>query len=112
MSSRNFATNRSPSRDQVLLVGGDARQGDHLVGNTLVRAIASTKHGGNGGLRALIASIHAGSVRCVVLLVRWLGHSESGAIRKACRAVGVRCLLVTTGLSAARATIDREVARG
>lgn len=112
MSLRNRAASVPPSRSVILVVGGDARQGDRVVGSTLVRAVASSKHGGSGKHRAVIAALRAGGVRLVLLLVRWLGHSESRAIASTCRTVGVRYLLVATGLTAARAITDREVARG
>jgi hypothetical protein len=112
MSLRKLAVTDPRSQSVILVVGGDARQGDRLAGNTLVRAVASTKHGGSGEHRALIATIRAGGVKLVLLLVRWLGHSESRAIVSTCRTTGVRCLVVTAGLSAARALADREVGRG
>jgi hypothetical protein len=47
-----------------------------------------------------------------LLLTRWLGHSEAGAITAACRSVGVRCLVVDGGLSAAWSLLWQEVDRG
>jgi hypothetical protein len=102
----------STSRSEIVIVGGDARQGDRLIRGFRIRAVASTKHGGAGEHRALIAAIRGGNIQLVLLLVRWLGHPESHAIAATCRAVGVRCLVVTAGLSAAWALADREVARG
>lgn len=96
----------------ILVVGGDARQDHRLIRGTLVRAVASTRFGGSGRRRAVIAAIRAGGVQTVLLLARWLGHSESRAIASSCRAVGVRCLIVTAGLSAAWAIVEREVDRG
>lgn len=92
----------------AVLVGGDARQGTRRVGRALVRAVASSKFGGNGAHRALIAAIGGGRVQLVVLLTRWLGHSETGAITAACRRAGVRYLLVGGGLSAAWSLLRRE----
>ncbi|MBX3159198.1 MAG: hypothetical protein KF773_24735 [Deltaproteobacteria bacterium] len=96
----------------VLVVSGDARQGDRRIGATHVRAIASQKYGGNGGHRSLIAMIRGGRVHLVVLLARWLGHSEAGAITAACRSVGVRCLIVDGGLGAAWTLVRLELERG
>jgi hypothetical protein len=112
VSHRGSSNSRNCSRFVVLVVGGDARQGDRHINGTLVRAVASTKYGGVGGHRALIAAIRGGCVQVVILLARWLGHSESRAIAATCRAAGVRCVIATTGLTAARALADREVARG
>lgn len=100
------------SRSVILVVGGDARQGDRRIDGTLVRAVASTKSGGTGEHRALIAAVRAGSVKVVLLLVRWLGHSESRAITSACRSVGVRCLIVHAGMSTAWAIAEEEANRG
>jgi hypothetical protein len=96
----------------VLVVGGDGRQGDRRVGHTLVRAVASRKFGGNGQHRSLIASIRGGRVQLVLLLARWLGHSEAGAITDICRSVGVRYLIVDGGLSAAWTLVGLETNRG
>lgn len=98
-----------PDRSVVLLVGGDARQGDRRIGRAFVRAVASRKFGGNGGHRSLIASIRSGRVELVVLLARWIGHSEAGSITATCRAAGVRYLLVDGGLSAAWSLLVLEV---
>lgn len=112
MSLTKLTVSRASSRFVILVVGGDARQGDRRIDGTLVRAVASTKHGGNGGHRALIAAIRGGCVRLVVLLTRWLGHSEARAISLACRSVGVRHLIVNGGLSAARTLVELEAGRG
>lgn len=100
------------SRSVILVVGGDARQGNRHIGGTLIRAVASTKSGGGGEHRAVIAAVRGGNVKAVLLLVRWLGHSESRAITSTCRSVGVRCRIVRTGMSAAWAIARDEVDRG
>jgi hypothetical protein len=107
------ATKESPKRSFrpliVLLVGGDARHGTRFIGDALVRAVASSKFGGNGSVRSLVAAIRGGRVGLVVLLARWIGHSEAGAITAACRAVGVRCVFVDGGFSAAWSLIQLEM---
>lgn len=105
---------RSPSCHEsvVLVVGGDARQGDRQVNNVLVKAIASSKFGGNGEHRALIAAIRGGTVALVVLLARWIGHSEAHAICVVCRSVGVRYMFSGGGMNAAWNLVKREVRSG
>lgn len=107
MSARTLSRHESV----VLVVGGDARQGDRQVGDAIVKAIASSKFGGNGANRALIAAIRGGAVALVVVLARWLGHSEAHAIYAACRSVGIRYLIVRGGLSSAWNMVETEVRR-
>jgi hypothetical protein len=47
----------------------------------------------------------------VVLLARWLGHSEAGAITAVCRSAGVRYLIVDGGLSTAWSLVELEADR-
>lgn len=112
MSLRKVLRSKTDPRSVVLVVGGDARQGDRRIGDTVVRAVASKKFGGNGQHHSLISTIRGGRVRLVVLLTRWLGHSEAGSITAACRSVGVRYLVVDGGLGAARSLVGLEVGRG
>lgn len=111
MSLHNVSCSTANPRSVVLVIGGDARQGDRLIGDTFVRAVASKKFGGNGQHRSLISAIRGGRVGLVVLLTRWLGHSEAGAITAACRSAGVRFLVVVGGLSAAWSLVGMEVGR-
>lgn len=112
MSRRRLSASNALSRFVILIVGGDARQGDRQIGGAFVRAVASTKYGGNGEHRALIATIRGRGVHVVLLLARWLGHSESRAIGAACRSVGTRYLMVDGGLTAAWAISEQEAHRG
>jgi hypothetical protein len=113
MSLHKILGSRANSGSVVLVVGGDARQGDRRIGDTIVRALASKKFGGNGEHRSLISTIRRGGrIQLVLLLVRWLGHSEAWAITSACRSVGVRYRIVDGGLSAAWSLLDLEVGRG
>lgn len=84
----------------VALFGGDAR---YCRGQTLgVHGFPCTRHGGRGRVRALLQAIRAHAFDVVLVLVRWVGHSEHEAVRSACAAAGVRCVPVTGGWSAAR----------
>ncbi|MBL8618294.1 MAG: hypothetical protein JNM72_21955 [Deltaproteobacteria bacterium] len=74
---------------RAAVLGGDGRSRRHHPAGAVVRVYPSTRYGGNGGLRALEASLRAGGVDLVVLLTRWVGHSASNKIMKLCRQLGV-----------------------
>lgn len=95
----------SCSLPRVLVVGGDDRFASLEVCGAAVDAFPSSRHGGNGGLRRAKAIILGGALDLVVVLVRWLGHSDSDAVTAACRTAGVPLLIVRGGSSA----IKREV---
>ena len=77
------------SRLRAAVLGGDGRSRRHHPAGAFVRVYPSTRYGGNGGLRALEASLRAGGVDVLVLLTRWVGHSASNKIMKLCRQLGV-----------------------
>lgn len=83
----------------VAVVGGDGGRAMPPLTGWEVRRYSSGRYGGHGPINKLIAAIERGSVALVVLLTRWMGHSESDRIRRACRAAGVRCLLAPGGSS-------------
>jgi hypothetical protein len=89
---------RAPLR--VAVVGGDEREGPSYPEGVEVRRYGSRRFRGNGGLRRILAAIRTGELDAVVVLVRWLGHPASKAVRAACRRAGVRCRVVTGGESA------------
>ncbi len=96
----------SGSLPRVLVVGGDDRFATLEVRGAAVEAVPSSRHGGNGGLRRAKATILGGALDLVVILVRWLGHSDSDAVCAACRAAGVPLLIVRGSSS----SIKRDVA--
>jgi hypothetical protein len=112
------SSSSSPRRWSVVaVIGGDGRRFRPLLADGVdVRVCASSKHGGNGRLHSVLFAIRAGSIDLVILLTRWLGHSESRAVVDACRAGGVPVRIIAGGMtSAARALstyVDREVHRG
>jgi hypothetical protein len=74
---------------RVAVIGGDGRfDGSDLV-NSRVRVFKSTRFGGNGGLKRLVASLKAGGVDRVIILARWIGHSAAGRVLAVCRKLGV-----------------------
>ncbi len=112
------SSSSTPRRRSVIaVIGGDGRRFRPLRADGVeVRVCASSKHGGNGRLHSVLAAIRTGSIDLVILLTRWLGHSESHTIVEACRAACVPVRTVAGGMtSAARALsgyVDREVHRG
>jgi hypothetical protein len=89
----------------IAIVGGDGRAHAIRV-SAVIRSFPSRRYGGNGSIRRAIEAIDGGKVELVVLLVRWLGHSEFDSIVRACKAAQVLFLIVPKGSVAAH---QREV---
>ncbi len=96
----------------IVIVGGDGRGHDLRVAPASIRSFASPRYGGNGSLRRAVAAINGGTVDLVVLLVRWLGHSEFHSIVAACNAAEIPVLLVAGGFSAARRQVREFLVSG
>ena len=66
------------------VIGGNRRQwrrgGRHFQ---------AAKFGGNGELRRLEAALRGGQIHEVVVLIRWISHSESGQAAALARRYGV-----------------------
>ena len=92
-----------PSPPDIALFGGDARYGSDVPG---LRTYPSSRTGGQGRIRSLLAAIGGGAISAVVILVRWVGHSERDAVHDACARAGLPCLDVPGGWSAARRSIN------
>lgn len=74
----------------IALVGGIADRRSHQVEvNGTLKTFASSRNGGTGELRRLIASIRSGGIDEVWILTCWIGHSECHAIVRECRKRGV-----------------------
>ena len=93
-------------RPRFLVYGGDDRHAALRFEGADVRALGSSRHNGNGSLRRAVAAIRARATDGVLLLVKWIGHSDRAAIVQACRASGVPLLVVNGGAS----TLRRELA--
>lgn len=78
-------------RRVVALVGGIAERLDEggEDGKAEVRVFGSVQEGGDGELRRLLASLRGGRVDEVWILTCWIGHSQSGAITRACKKLGI-----------------------
>ena len=94
---------------RLILVGGDGRSGRPFHDDVEVRRFGSAKFRGNGETRNTLAAINAGQVDLVVLMIRWIGHSEADAIRARCRRASIRCAIVTGGRSAARRQVEHHL---
>lgn len=93
----------SAAYPRVLVVGGDDRVHRLEAPDFELRAFPSSRFAGPLSIRRAVATI--ASTDLVVLLCRWLGHSDSAAITGQCRVVGARILTVHGGFSAARRAI-------
>jgi len=87
---------------KIAVVGGLLSKWRRYLVHDGVRCYGSAHHTGNGELRRLLAAIHNGRLREVWILWRWIGHSEVGAIIKACRANRTPYRLVSSISSARR----------
>lgn len=91
---------------RILVVGGDARSAAILhVAGVEVETVQGTNYGGSKSYHRITAVIRHGAPDLVVVLVRWLGHSESARLSKLCSTAKVPCLLVPGGLSSAKRQI-------
>lgn len=88
---------------RILVVGGDDRVHRLEADVVGLRAFPSSRFAGPLSIRRAVATIAPTDL--VVVLCRWLGHSDSAAITARCRAVGAKILTVHGGFSAALAAI-------
>lgn len=79
-----------PSR--VAIYGGDGRHLHRFTAAASFRVFSGIRYG-RGSLTALDEAIRTGSIDLVVVLVRFIGHSECRALNRVCRSRGtaVRC---------------------
>lgn len=102
-SSRNLSELAAP---RVIVIGGDDRTQtleEFLDG---LRTFPSARFAGAGSISRALAVISSGTADLVVVLCRWIGHSDYYAIAERCRLAGVRLVRVRGGFSAARRAID------
>lgn len=104
--------NTSEHAPEVAVIGGDGRGADRWTDSASIRVFASPRYAGNGSLRRAIAAIDGGRIGLVLLLVRWLGHSDFRRIVAACRDGDVPFVLVPGGLSSARRILGEVLAEG
>ncbi len=88
-----------PTPIRVALVGGDERAGFAYPDGVEVRRYGSSGGCGNGGLKRVLQALSAGQTDAVLILVRWLGHSEFSSVKAACGRAGIQCRIVSGGES-------------
>lgn len=77
---------------RIAVFGGNIRKLTRdLAGLPNLELFGSTGQTGQGELRRMLASLRAGALQQVCLVIRWAGHGEIDAIRRLCRALGVTC---------------------
>lgn len=77
---------------RIAVFGGDLRKlARDLADLQNLELFGSTGQTGQGELRRMLASLRAGALQHVCLVIRWAGHGEIDAIRRLCRALGVTC---------------------
>ncbi|ACY13243.1 hypothetical protein [Haliangium ochraceum] len=89
----------------IAILGGDGRRAGWGELRRRVRLFPSSRHGGNGSVRRVVAAIGAGTIEHVVLWTRWLGHADALAAETACKRAGVSVHRVRGGVSQMRALL-------
>ena len=74
---------------RIAVLGGDGRFNPQRLPDCRVKVYQARRYGGNGHLRRMEASLKAGGVDRVVLLVRWNGHSATTRVVRLCRKLGI-----------------------
>lgn len=85
----------------VAIVGGCRRIDDPPRHVSLI-CCPSSRYAGGARFRSALEAIRNRAVAIVIVLVRWLGHSEFHALTRACRAANVPLVVVPGGVSSAR----------
>jgi hypothetical protein len=94
---------------KIIIFGGDARVSlleDHARN---VLAFPSPRSAGGRSRTSALASMQAGEPCTLIVLCRWLGHSDYYTLVGAARAAGARVVHVRGGYSAAQRAIDAEL---
>jgi hypothetical protein len=73
----------------IAVFGGLDTKLRHHLQHTGLRCYGGARHSGNGELRRLLAALRSGTISEVLILWRWLGHSEVETIIATCNACGV-----------------------
>lgn len=89
-----------PNNIPISVFGG-GRWLAESVPNARISWVPSTSAGGAARFRHGVAAVRQGAVAYVLLLVRWLGHSDFHAVVLACRTAGVPYRVVPGGVASA-----------
>lgn len=96
---------------RVAVVGGDGRHGDVNLPGVQTRSFPSRRDGGRRGQGSILSAIRLGAIDVVLVLVRFMGHSDSAALKAACRTAGVPCRMVGGGSSCVERAVREEADR-
>jgi len=105
----NSAPRRCASLPWIIVFGGDARVQRLEDRAHQVLVFPSPSSSGGRGRRSAAAGLQLGRPCTLVVLCRWVGHSDSGALARHAKAVGARVLLVRGGYAAAQQVIHAEL---
>ena len=77
---------------RIAVFGGDIRKLTRdLAGLQNLELFGSTGQTGQGELRRMLASLRAGALQHVCLVIRWAGHREVRVFCRVCSTLGVPC---------------------
>jgi hypothetical protein len=79
-------------RHTVAVVGGhrkDLARHERRFPNSRVRHFPSRRNAGVGSQRSLCDALRGGGIDSVVILTRFVGHSQTTKLRARCKALGV-----------------------
>lgn len=98
MSGICCSASKPSSRLIVAVLGGDGRIPGKiwkmLPPGAELRQFQGARYGGDGEIRALEQALKRGTIRRVLILARWNGHSATDRILKLCRKLGIVFVLI------------------
>lgn len=94
----------------IALYGGDGRLRDRLDAPARLRAWAGSKSGGRGALSSLEDALRSGAIDAVVVLTKWVGHTQLDRVKRLCARFDVPLRFVNGGLGAASRVVARLLA--
>lgn len=77
----------------------------------MVRVFGGWRNSGRQAAKRLGAALRAGSVDCVVVRARWIGHAQVDTVRRLARKVGVRVVVVPRGRASLEDALERLTER-
>ncbi len=96
-----------PTLPRVAVVGGTPNRWRQALNGLDVQVVGSSRDGGTRRVSSLVRSITAGSFVAVVICTRWLAHSDTDRVRRACQASGTRLVLSDGGRQQLRVIVLR-----
>ena len=106
---------KSKKQRCVALYGGRPSRRCASIPGVRVQRWGSSRDAGQGATRDLVRAIKQGTILAVVVLTRWVGHSDLSRVKTACRQAHVQIRFVRGGQSASlkiTRTLVAEVLHG